>query len=217
MITTNNNDIAEQIRILRNHGSNIRYHHDVIGYNSRLDELQAVVLLAKLKHISEYNQQRRRVAHHYSDLLKDIVTPPYEDGKGTHVYHQYTLLTDQRDAIMDKLNKAKIGCAIYYPIPLHKQKAFADIIRRLTIRYDNLFQTSFPYSSVIHQAPCDGQKHPEWHFHMSFYPPLLRSASVKKHMVGYELFANPHRDITAEKAAALLAALPDEHYSRIAL
>ena len=98
-----------------------------------------------------------------------------------------------------------------------EQKAFADIIRRLTIRYDNLFQTSFPYSSGIHQAPCDGQKHPEWHFHMSFYPPLLRSASVKKHMVGYELFANPQRDITAEKAAALLAALPDEHYIRVAL
>ena len=133
MITTNNNDIAEQIRILRNHGSNIRYHHDVIGYNSRLDELQAVVLLAKLKHISEYNQQRRRVAHHYSDLLKDIVTPPYEDGKGTHVYHQYTLLTDQRDAIMDKLNKAKIGCAIYYPIPLHKQKAFADTCQNVSL------------------------------------------------------------------------------------
>lgn len=133
MVTTNNDDIAEQVRILRNHGSNIRYHHDVIGYNSRLDELQAVVLRAKIKHIAEYNQQRRRVAHLYSELLKDIVTPPFEDGTGTHVYHQYTLLTDKRDAIMAKLNEAQIGCAIYYPIPLHQQKAFADTCQNVSL------------------------------------------------------------------------------------
>lgn len=126
MVTTNNDDIAEKVRILRNHGSDIRYHHDIIGYNSRLDELQAVVLRAKLKHISDYNKQRRRAAHHYSNLLQDFATPPFEDGTGTHVYHQYTLLTDKRDAIMAKLNEAQIGCAVYYPIPLHQQKAFAD-------------------------------------------------------------------------------------------
>lgn len=133
MITTNDDNIAAQIKILRNHGSDVRYHHDVIGYNSRLDELQAVVLRAKLKHIKEYNQERRRVAHLYSDLLKDIVTPPFEDGIGTHVYHQYTLLTDQRDAIMAKLNEAQIGCAVYYPIPLHRQKAFADTCQDVSL------------------------------------------------------------------------------------
>ncbi|WP_372920053.1 UDP-glucose--hexose-1-phosphate uridylyltransferase [Salegentibacter sp.] len=95
----------------------------------------------------------------------------------------------------------------------NEEKDFAKIIKKLTIKYDNLFETSFPYSSGIHQAPTDGKEHPEWHFHMSFYPPLLRSATVKKFMVGYEMFAGPQRDITAEQAAQRLKELPEEHYS----
>lgn len=94
-----------------------------------------------------------------------------------------------------------------------EETAFAEIIKKLTIKYDNLFETSFPYSSGIHQAPTDGKEHPEWHFHMSFYPPLLRSKSVKKFMVGYEMFAGPQRDITAEQAAEMLRNLPEVHYS----
>ena len=93
-----------------------------------------------------------------------------------------------------------------------QEKSFAEALRWLTIKYDNLFMTSFPYSSGIHQAPTDGNAHPEWHWHMSFYPPLLRSATVKKFMVGYELFANPQRDITAEQAAETLRKLPSLHY-----
>ncbi|UOQ76000.1 UDP-glucose--hexose-1-phosphate uridylyltransferase [Hymenobacter sp. 5516J-16] len=77
-----------------------------------------------------------------------------------------------------------------------ERDSFADAIRRLTIRYDNLFQTSFPYSAGLHQRPTDGQEHPAWHLHMHFFPPLLRSATVRKFMVGYELLANPQRDIT---------------------
>ncbi len=126
MVTTNDDSIAEQIRIYRNHGSSQRYHHDVIGYNSRLDELQAVILRIKLKHIDEFNRERRRVAHSYSEKLKDMVTVPHEDGIGTHVYHQYTLLTDKRDQIMAALSDKNIANAVYYPIPLHQQKAFAD-------------------------------------------------------------------------------------------
>ncbi|MEL6917164.1 MAG: UDP-glucose--hexose-1-phosphate uridylyltransferase [Bacteroidota bacterium] len=95
-----------------------------------------------------------------------------------------------------------------------EKEYFAAIIKKLTTRYDNIFNTSFPYSAGIHQAPTDGKEHPEWHFHMSFYPPLLRSATVKKFMVGYELFANPQRDITAEQAANTLKALKDVHYSK---
>jgi UDPglucose--hexose-1-phosphate uridylyltransferase len=95
-----------------------------------------------------------------------------------------------------------------------EEKAFAEIIKKQTIMYDNLFGTSFPYSSGIHQAPTDGKEYPEWHFHMSFYPPLLRSATVKKFMVGYEMFAGPQRDITAEQAAETLRQLPDTHYSK---
>ncbi len=85
-----------------------------------------------------------------------------------------------------------------------EKNAFADAYKQLTMMYDRLFQTSFPYSAGIHQAPTDGKAHPEWHFHKVFYPPLLRSATVKKFMVGYEMLANAQRDITPEKAAALL-------------
>ena len=93
-----------------------------------------------------------------------------------------------------------------------ERSSFAETIRLLTIRYDNLFETSFPYSSGIHQRPTDGKDHPHWHFHMSFYPPLLRSSTVKKFMVGYEMFAGPQRDITAEQAAETLRNLPEVHY-----
>lgn len=90
--------------------------------------------------------------------------------------------------------------------------AFADAIKILTVKYDNLFETSFPYSSGIHQTPTDGEDHPEWHFHMHFYPPLLRSATVKKFMVGYELMAEAQRDISPEKSAATLRELSEVHY-----
>jgi len=125
MITTNDDDIAAQLRMLRNHGSEVRYHHDIIGYNSRLDEIQAVILRAKLKHIASYNDNRRRAAHHYSELLAGSVTPPKEDGIGNHVYHQYTILSEKRDDIHAALGKNDIASAIYYPIPLHRQKVFA--------------------------------------------------------------------------------------------
>jgi dTDP-4-amino-4,6-dideoxygalactose transaminase len=126
MVTTNSPELAEKLRILRNHGSRVRYHHSVIGYNSRLDEIQAVVLRAKLRRINEYNAGRRRVATLYSSLLRDSpVIPPLEDGKGTHVYHQYTVLTDHREPIMDALAAAQISSAVYYPIPLHRQEVFA--------------------------------------------------------------------------------------------
>ena len=88
-----------------------------------------------------------------------------------------------------------------------EKQGFARILKDLTQRFDRVFDASFPYSSGIHQRPTDGKEHPEWQFHMSFYPPLLRSATVKKFMVGYEMFANPQRDITAEMAAQRLREL----------
>ncbi|MFP4089667.1 MAG: UDP-glucose--hexose-1-phosphate uridylyltransferase [Cyclobacteriaceae bacterium] len=90
--------------------------------------------------------------------------------------------------------------------------AYADILKQLTTLYDNLFETSFPYSAGIHQAPTDGLEHSEWHFHHHFYPPLLRSATVKKFMVGYEMLGDPQRDITPEAAAERLRSLPQMHY-----
>jgi len=125
MVTTNSDALAEQLKVLRNHGSKVRYHHSIIGYNSRLDEIQAVILRAKLKRIAEYNAGRRRVAQLYGELLQgSIVTPPFEDGKGVHVYHQYTVLTTCRDAVITALTAAGISSAIYYPIPLHRQEVF---------------------------------------------------------------------------------------------
>ncbi len=93
-----------------------------------------------------------------------------------------------------------------------EKKSYADILKRLTTKYDNLFTISFPYSSGIHQSPTDKNKHPEWHFHMHFYPPLLRSATVKKFMVGYEMLANPQRDMTAEFSAERLLNCSEIHY-----
>jgi UDPglucose--hexose-1-phosphate uridylyltransferase len=97
-----------------------------------------------------------------------------------------------------------------------ERDGLADILRRLTIRYDNLFQISFPYSAGLHQRPTDGEAHPEWHLHLHFYPPLLRSATVRKFMVGYEMLGNPQRDITPEFSAERLRSQSEVHYKQAA-
>ena len=93
-----------------------------------------------------------------------------------------------------------------------EREQLAAIMRSLTIRYDNLFRTAFPYSMGFHQRPVNGGDYPEWHFHAHYFPPLLRSATVQKFMVGFELLASPQRDITAETAAARLRELSETHY-----
>lgn len=95
---------------------------------------------------------------------------------------------------------------------IDERYSLADAISNVTIRYDNLFETSFPYSMGLHQRPTDGKLHEEWQFHIHFYPPLLRSATVKKFMVGFEMLGSPQRDITAEMAARRLRSLPTIHY-----
>ncbi len=92
------------------------------------------------------------------------------------------------------------------------RSALADILKRITTRYDNLFQISFPYTMGFHQQPTDGQAHEEWHLHAHYYPPLLRSATVRKFMVGYEMLGSPQRDITAESAAERLRGLSEKHF-----
>jgi dTDP-4-amino-4,6-dideoxygalactose transaminase len=125
LVVTNSDETAAKIKQLRNHGSDVRYYHDVIGYNSRLDEMQAVILRPKLKRINQYNAARRHVAHLYSELMADLpLTTPFEDGLGVHVYHQYTLLCDRRDEVLKALQDKQIGCAVYYPVPLHQQAVF---------------------------------------------------------------------------------------------
>jgi len=93
-----------------------------------------------------------------------------------------------------------------------ERDGLADILKQVTTRYDNLFESSFPYTMGFHQAPCDGGSHEEWHFHAHFYPPLLRSATVRKYMVGFEMLGMPQRDITPESAAERLKGVPARHF-----
>ncbi|RZN82968.1 MAG: DegT/DnrJ/EryC1/StrS family aminotransferase [Winogradskyella sp.] len=137
-IFTNDNDLAHTIRGIVNHGMYKRYHHDVVGVNSRLDSLQAVVLDAKLPHLDSYNNARRNAARQYNQAFKNhpkITTPSglsdcdsICDTCDCHVFHQYTLnLKDvDRDGLVAHLNENGIPCGVYYPIPLHKQKAYVD-------------------------------------------------------------------------------------------
>jgi dTDP-4-amino-4,6-dideoxygalactose transaminase len=126
LVVCQTDDMADRLRVLRNHGSRQRYHHDIIGYNSRLDEIQAAILRVKLKRIDEFNEGRRRVASLYNELLWDMVQTPLIDGNGLHIYHQYTVMTNHRELLMARLSQAGIASAIYYPIPLHRQTVFAD-------------------------------------------------------------------------------------------
>ncbi|KGO87985.1 Pleiotropic regulatory protein [Flavobacterium rivuli WB 3.3-2 = DSM 21788] len=130
-IFTNDDDLAHALRGIVNHGMYVRYHHDVVGVNSRLDSLQAAVLNAKLPLLDTYNAARLATANKYSAALANhakVVTPVVTGTTDSHVFHQYTLriLDADRDALMQHLLDKGIPCAIYYPIPLHSQKAYAD-------------------------------------------------------------------------------------------
>lgn len=130
MVTTNDEKTAAQVKMLRNHGSSQQYYHDVIGVNSRLDELQAVILRIKLKYIDEYNRQRLDVARAYNERFDGTrFQPPRIPEDRDHVFHQYTLLCDDRDAVREAVMARGVSCAVYYPIPLHRQKAFADTVQ----------------------------------------------------------------------------------------
>ena len=130
-IFTNDDDLAHFIRGIVNHGMYKRYYHDVVGVNSRLDALQAAVLKVKLKYLDFYNERRKEAALSYSNYFKDhpnLIVPFRLGDCKSHVFHQYTLkvVEADRDALVDHLSKNKIPCGIYYPVPLHAQKAYAD-------------------------------------------------------------------------------------------
>ena len=119
------------MRVIANHGMAIRYHHDYIGVNSRLDSIQAAVLDVKLKHLNDYIARRQKAAAYYTEAFRNnpnIVTPTWDDSHTTHVFHQYTLKLKNvdRDNLKDKLAEKGIPAMIYYPIPLHLQKAYQD-------------------------------------------------------------------------------------------
>lgn len=126
MAVTGDDDIATSLRVLRDHGSRVRYHHSIIGYNSRLDELQAAILRVKLRRIDDLNRRRREAARHYTRCFEGSpIEPPRCADDAGHVFHQYTVRTPRRDAVQRALTEAGIGCAVYYPIPLHRQEVYA--------------------------------------------------------------------------------------------
>ena len=129
LITTNSEKIYQDIKKLKNHGISKRYHHDIIGYNSRLDEIQAAILNIKLKYVDQFNLMRVKIADLYDEALSDLknITIPKRPKNSHHVFHQYTICSPDRDKIKTGLEMKNIGSAIYYPISLEKQKAYKDI------------------------------------------------------------------------------------------
>ncbi len=130
-LMTNNETLAEKIRMICNHGQKVQYYHECVGVNSRLDTIQAAVLLAKLAHLNEYNIARQQAAYYYNELLKDNVDIicPYIDPKSTHVFHQYTIklkgkLGSNRNQLREYLKENGIPTMVYYPLPIHLQEAY---------------------------------------------------------------------------------------------
>ena len=162
----------------------------------------------------ELEQQRKYMDTHHSPLLFDYLSLELEkkeriihENAGFVVLVPFWAVWPYETMI---LPKRKIQHLLQFTPAEVSQ--LADALKTLTVKYDNLFKISFPYSAGIHQAPTDGKDHSEWQFHMHFYPPLLRSATIKKFMVGYEMLGNPQRDITAETSASILRELPVEHF-----
>ena len=128
MVVTNDGALAEKIDVLRRQGGQQKYYHEVLGFNSRLDTLQAAVLNVKLNYLDQWNEGRRTVAHRYNELLSGLpVVTPYESPDGYHVYHQYTIRSPQRDDLSAHLKEHGVTTMIYYPVPLHRQPLYAEM------------------------------------------------------------------------------------------
>src|SRR5215831_3825235 len=126
MILTNDPSVAEKTDVLRRQGSRKKYHAEVLGFNSRLDSLQAAVLGVKLKYLDAWNEARRRAANKYNQLLREFpVKTPMETTQAWHVYHQYTIRTPRRDELAEHLKQRGIGTMVYYPVPIHQQAVYA--------------------------------------------------------------------------------------------
>jgi dTDP-4-amino-4,6-dideoxygalactose transaminase len=132
LVTTNDKSYDETLRMLRHHGSRKTYLHERVGWNSRLDELQAALLRIKLRRLDELNAARRKVAAHYRANLTGVDLP-VEDPRGTHVYHQFTVQSAKRDAIREALAKQGISSSVFYPMPLHKQPAYSRKAKQVSL------------------------------------------------------------------------------------
>ena len=123
MLTTDDGDLAERVRLLREHGMKVRYHHDIVGYNFRMTDIAAAIGLGQIGKLAGYNERRRAIAARYDTELRGVLTPHVRPDV-THVYHQYTIRVKGRDAFAEKLKERGVGSAIYYPIPVHRQTPF---------------------------------------------------------------------------------------------
>lgn len=133
-IFTNNDELAAKIRMITNHGSKIKYYHEIVGVNSRLDSIQAAILNVKLKYLDQYCEKRLSAALYYNDQLEDerLIKTPLISDYSTHVFHQYTLVLDQsidRDMLIEKMKEDGVPMMVYYPVPLHLQKAFEQKVK----------------------------------------------------------------------------------------
>ena len=125
---TDNGELAEKVRMLRNYGQVQKYYHDFVGVNSRLDEIQAAILRVKLRHLDEWNERRKKVAKLYNELLKDSkIVKPFEKDYAKHVYHLYVIRCKERSKVQQHLLENGIQTQIHYPVPVHKQKAYLDL------------------------------------------------------------------------------------------
>ncbi len=152
---TNNDELAEKIRILANHGMKKRYYHDYIGINSRLDGIQAAILNVKLKKLDEYNLSRQNAANYYDKAFSkhEYIEIPYRVANSTHIFHQYTLkIKQKRDELQEFLKSKNIPSMIYYPVPLHQQKVFKD---------DGFNNKSFPQSDNLAKTVLSLPMHTE--------------------------------------------------------
>jgi dTDP-4-amino-4,6-dideoxygalactose transaminase len=157
MITTSNQKHLETLRMLRHHGSRQTYLHERVGWNSRLDEIQAAVLRVKLRRLDEFNAARRRVAQRYRQKLKGVNLPT-EDTRGKHVYHQFTIRSERRDTIREALAREGIAASIFYPTPLHRQPVYEASNRSLSLPASEAAGTSvlsLPINPLLDEAAVD--------------------------------------------------------------
>jgi dTDP-4-amino-4,6-dideoxygalactose transaminase len=125
-IVTNDSEMAQKMRILRDHGQEKKYFHSVVGWNARMDGIQGAILSVKLKHLEDWNERRRQNARKYGELFGRVagVISPTEARGNRHIYHVYAIRVQGRDSLMTRLKEAGVNCAIHYPVPIHLQKAY---------------------------------------------------------------------------------------------
>ncbi len=172
MVLANKPELAEKVRKLRGHGSAKKYHHEILGTNSRLDEIQAADLRVKLKYLDQWNAARRKVAARYDELLKDVVGVPVATPGAHHVYHQYTVRANRQKELQAFLNEHGVGSVIYYPICLHQQQLFAHL--------------NVPAGSLPHTEKAQGEV-----LSLPMFPELSEEQIQKVSAVIHQFFGSP--------------------------